>query len=96
MHAGLMFVFVCVCDGVALVASVAIGDQLDYRREGRGDGVGVVIGSCSYIFLFKCALNRYKLSFYDADLIVAFFVIAVRSASMVSLTEILLNLFGIL
>ena len=56
----------------------------------------MVIGSCSYIFLFKCALNRYKLSFYDADLIVAFFVIAVRSASMVSLTEILLNLFGIL
>ena len=38
MHAGLMFVFVCVCDGVALVATVAIGDQLDYRREGRGDG----------------------------------------------------------
>ena len=56
-----------------------------------GWGVGVVIGSCSYIFLFKCALNRCKLSLYDADLIVAFFVIAVRSASMVSLTEILLD-----
>ena len=28
----------CVCDGVALVATVAIGDQLDYRREGRGMG----------------------------------------------------------
>ena len=38
MHARLIFVFVCVCDGVALVATVAIGDQLDYRREGRGDG----------------------------------------------------------
>ena len=59
-------------------------------------GVGVVIGSCSYIFLFKCALNRCKLSLYDADLIVAFFVIAVRSASMVSLTEILKTIkFGV-
>ena len=26
------------CDGVALVATVAIGDQLDYRREERGGG----------------------------------------------------------
>ena len=86
--------YLCVCDGVALVATVAIGDQQDYRREGRGGwGMGVVIGSSSYIFLFKCALNRCKLSLYDADLIVVFFVIAVRSASMVSLTEILLNLF---